>query len=68
MRRELHVWQWVWWRQPAMAGQPMAAGWREIYIGLIRFKSFPNEGVEVSKRHYDGKLWHFYLWLPWERA
>lgn len=41
-------------------------GWREVELGVIRFKFLPGEGEAFGKGHYDGFILRFAFWKPIE--
>lgn len=66
MKRELNKWQFI--LRSDTPIEYLALGWRRATLGIFKLTSFPEEGTQISRRNYDGFLWRWLYWLPWDRS
>lgn len=66
LQRVLDKWQFVFETGAEMAYNQL--GWRVARFGIVKFTSLPEEGQKFSKENFEGFMWHWRYWLPWERV
>lgn len=64
MKKQLNKWQIVW-----KFGKELdrwESGWRSAAVGVVKLRSFPAEGIRLSKDNYQGFIFEWRYWLPFE--